>query len=360
VPAPRRAAAPAPAAKTPPTITRIPAAHARKAGASVTRASFTDKGGSIVVLRDEGVDLVDVATGAGIAIQHAGAVGHALSADESMLVVSGGGQTSLWDARAAALKHVLPEDASNLVVSADGTRLALAGESRIAMYDATSGKELWHQASDINPFGLAFADKAKELVVTGNNAAVQVRSLDAGALLPGGGSADTGGTFGIALSPDGRFAAASAPAGHGLQVFEVHAWGPRTLVVVPEGACKEHVSLEFSNDGRHLYGWGGRRWVKGFDVGSWRPYASWHAPPGREVAAAAGDLSRVLSMKEDGSDPLIVNVSTSSETKLERPLSGSTAYVLSADGQRLVGWSEAKAIRVWAAKTGKVEYEEQP
>jgi WD40 repeat protein len=196
-------------------------------------------------------------------------------------------------------------------------------------------------------------------VVTGNNTQVAAFAIDGGAKLPGGGSGDTGGTFGIALSPDGRFAAASAPAGHGLQVFDVHAWSPRTLVVVPEGACKEHVSPVFSPNGRFVFAWGGSRWVKGFEAGSWKPYASYHAPPGREVVAAAADLSRVVVTREDGRDAMLVNVGNGAETKLERAFAESATYAISDDGQHVAG-TAGNVVRVWSAKTGRIEYEEQP
>ncbi|MFT3769434.1 MAG: hypothetical protein QM820_28690 [Minicystis sp.] len=357
LPVRKQAAAAAPAAA--PTFTRLPAAKSRKPREKIDQVSFAGKGTLVALSSASGIEFVDAVTGAGFMVNQASVEAFAFSADESLLAVSAGGQVTLWDVAKGAVRHTWPGGGANLVFSADGTKLARAGESLLAVHDTATGKEIMRSTPDFNPFGLAFGANGKELVVTGNNIQVAVLSLDTGSPLPGGGGADTGATFGIALSPDGRWAAAGSPAGHGMEVFDVHAWAPRRIVVVPEGACREHVSPAFSPNGKFVFAYGGQRWIKGFEAGSWKPYASYHAPPGRDIASAAADLSRVVVTREDGRGAVVVNVSNNAETSLERAFEDSPAYAMSADGLHVAGIAGG-AARLWSARTGKVEYEEQP
>jgi WD40 repeat protein len=357
-PAPKKESAGS--AKVPPTAAKIAPARSRKVGAPVSRVAFPGKGGRAALLREAGLDVIDLAGGGGFSLRHGGADAIAVSADEKRIALAGGGQISLWDYATGALLHAFPEDAGQIAFSPDGARLAIAGEGLLAVREVATGKELMRQKIDENAFGLSFGAGGKELVITAMNTMVAVFAADTGARGPGGGGAETGATFGIGLSPDGQWAAASAPSGHGMQVFAVHGWGPRTLVTLPDGSCQEHIFVEFSADGRHLYAHGGSRWVKGFDVGAgFKPYGSYHAPKGRSVRANAGDLSRVVTSKEDDTDATLITVSSGAETKLERPFAGSASYALSEDGLRLAGWAGGE-VRVWSAKSGKVEYEETP
>ena len=361
VPAPStRKAAASPDAGTfaPPTFTRLPAAKTRKAAAAVDSVSFPGKGALVALSSKGGIEIIDPANGAGFAIGHASPEALALSEDGSLVAVSGSDRVTLWNAATGALLHTFPIAARSLELSRDGKRLALGGDSLAAVRDTASGAEIMRATPDFPAFGLAFGNGGKELVITGNNVAVAVYAIDTGKLLPGGGTAETTATFGLSLSPDGRWAAASAPAGHGLQVFDVHAWGPRTLVVLPEGACREHIGPAFSPSGRFVFAYGGQRWVKGFEVGTWKPYASYHAPPGREIQSVAGDLSRVVVTRDEGRGAAVVNVSNTAETKLDRALE-SGSYAISADGLTVAGVGGG-AARAWSAKTGKVTFEEQP
>jgi WD40 repeat protein len=136
-------------------------------------------------------------------------------------------------------------------------------------------------------------------------------------------------------------------------VFDVHAWGPRQLVTV--NACEEHITPFFSSDGRRVFARGGTRWIKGFETGTWKPYASYHARAGEEVDTVADDLSRV-AVTRGGADPGVVTVETGAVVKLARPLPEQTSYVMSPDGLLVAGAMDGVA-RVWSAKTGAVLYE---
>jgi WD40 repeat protein len=359
VPAPKPLVKPADPPAAPSVLSKVAAAKSRKAGKDASLSGFVGRGPLAAISSEGALEIVDVRTGAGFSLAPITDAHPTLLTDETRLLVVEGSRTTLWDVAKGVLLRTFPEPGPAFDVSPDGKQIALGSESRVTVRDLDSGTEIVHFDVDRSAFEIVFGAGGKELVVESNNTTVDVFSLPAGTKVPGGGGAETGATFGIALSPDGRYAAASAPAGHGLQLFEVHAWGPRTLVVVPEGACQEHVAPWFSRDGKHLYASGGQRWVKGFEVGSFKPYGSYHAPPGKLVAATAQDLSRAVITMEEGKKPAVVNVGNGAETALEKALSGDASYSLSADGN-FVGGSAGGVVRVWDAKTGKVVYEEMP
>ena len=301
------------------------------------------------------VALIDPATGAGVSITPGGDPIE-LSADRALAAIAQPDAVAIWDLRAGSLRRTFPVEASALRFSDDGKRLAIGATAALLVVDTTDGRELAaaHPSGVVND--LAFGAK-DELAFVTNVINVTVVSTTTSAQLGGGGPAETTGTFGLVISPDARYAAAGAPAGHALQVFDVHAWAPRTLVVVPDGNCKEHVSPAFSPDGKRVMAFGGQRWVKAFDVPSWKPYASYHAPPGRSIELAAADLSRVVVTHDEGRDAVVVTVATGVETPLERAFVAGASYSMSPDGLRVVGAGGGLA-RVWNAKTGRVEYEQ--
>jgi hypothetical protein len=115
------------------------------------------------------------------------------------------------------------------------------------------------------------------------------------------------------------------------------------------------VNPEFSPNGRFVFAYGGARWVKGFEVGSFKPYASYHAPPGVSLERASADLSHVVVTKEEPKRALVVEVGNNAETALERSFDASS-YALSQDGA-FVAAVNGPAVRVWSSKTGRVVYE---
>ena len=362
-PSARRVAPPPDAAAAPlPVFARLPAAKSRKSTDKLSyQVGFPGKGALVAVSSPGRLDVVDATTGAGYSITGAageGSPSYVLSPDESLLALSeGDGRVTLWDTAKGAIRYMWTGGGPYTLFSADGKRIAMVADTQVWVRDTATGKDIMHATTEMPAFGLAFGAGGKELVLTENNVQVEVYSVETGAKLPGGGDVQTGATFGVAVSPDGRWAAGSAPDGHGLQVFDVHAWGPRTLVVI--SSCKEHVGPVFSPNGRFVYAYGGRLWVKGFEVGSFKPYASYHAPEGREVESAAADLSRVVVTRGEGRGAVVVNVSTGAETPLERAFERDASYVLSEDGALVAGTSGA-LVRVGSAKTGRITYEQAP
>lgn len=356
-----RAAPPSSAAPDapPPTLTRLPAAKTRagKDAASKVNVAFAEDG-RLAVRRDAAVSLLDLATGAGSSIAPIaeGPAFFALAPDGNLLALPNGPRVTLWNLATGALVRTFDASATALAFSPDGKRLAVVGDALVVL-DTASGSELFRQKPDPMPFEVVFGAGGKELVLMTNNVLVSVLSAETGAELKGGGGADTTATFGLTLSLDGRYAAASAPAGHGLQVTEVHTWAPRTLVTIGEGACAEHVVPEFA--GRTVRAWLGSRAIKAFDLGTWKPYASFHAPPGSSIERAARDLAYVVVTREGSAAGALVRVADGKEIPLERRFPDAADYAFSPDGTRLVGTSGA-SLRVWATRTGKVTYEEAP
>jgi hypothetical protein len=340
----------------PPLFSRLAAlAKSRKAEQTPRSAGFTGRGATLAIPDARGVDFIDPQKGTGFSITtHASVTRYAMSADESLVAVADDtGRTTLWDVPKGSLRRTWPAAGETMVLAANGAKLAMAGPA-LVVWDTTTGSETL-RVEETSAFGMAFGANGKELVATTNNIMVSAYDLTSGAKLSEGG-AQTGGTFGIVVSPDGRWAAASAPDGHGMQVFDVHAWGPRQLVVI--NACSEHIFPRFSQSGRFVFAFAGSLWVKGFEAGTWKPYASYRAPAGRELASAADDLSRVVVTKEQRA-PVVITVETKAETKLDGAFEEPASYEISANGL-FVAAVLADIARVWSAKTGRLVYEVHP
>jgi WD40 repeat protein len=343
------AGAPAPA--VPATIARLTAERSRKVdGAS--DATFVGKHGLVAIGNNRGVDIIDPLKGTGFAITTGRPAATRITGDESLAAVAdGSGRVTVWDLPGASLRHTIKASEEDLAFSADGKLLAGSTAEGVVVWDVSSCAEL--RRAEPGGFGLALTPNGGEVVVSSNNVEVSAYDVRTGAKA-GGGGAQTGATFGLALSPDGRFAAAGAPDGHGLQVFSVHGWGLRQLVTV--SSCQEHIFPSFTSDSHLVLANGGGLWIKAFEAGSWKPYASYHARSDRRVYGVADDLSRVVVTK-NGVDPVVVTVSTNAEVKLEGGFPVETFYSMSPDGS-LVAGASAGVIRVWSAKTGAVVYEE--
>jgi hypothetical protein len=349
--APPSGAPQAPAA--PPTfalIAKLDATRKVEAQASLS-ARWSNGGGTLGLPLEKELLVLDLAKASGYSITtHAPAKAFSLSRDEAQIaVLDASNRVTLWDTRKGTLLRTFPLGAEPLVLSPDGRTLAAGGEGLVA-WDTQTGDELVHLL-DTQVFEIVFSDDGKELL-TANS--VQVTIYDrSGKTLPGGGSADTGATFATTLAPNGRWAAASAPAGHGMQVMDVRSFKPRQLVEI--SSCEEHVWPHFSPNGRLLFAMGGSRWVKGFEVGSFKPYASYHATPGRELVAFADDLTRVV-VTRGGKGAVLVVVETKAEIPLEKGFTEDAAYAFSADARYLSG-EAGKVLKLWEAKTGKLLYE---
>ena len=254
-----------------------------------------------------------------------------------------------WDADAA------------IALSPKRDRVAVSSGGEVVAWDLATGKELAQKRAEGTVWSLAVTSSEVGFAV--NATSYHAWGLDADKET-GTGSFATGGTFNITVSPDLRWAAGSAPAGHGLQVSDVH--GPQSLrTLVGDTDCAHHVSAMFSSDSRYLYALLGPDRVKGFATESWKPYASYAAEPGRMIRSMADDLSRVVTTKEHAA-PEVVHVGTRKATPLDQPFDLATEhpYAINPAGTMIVATetqeSSSRRLRVWSAKTGKRIYEVTP
>lgn len=347
-----RAAASDRAAPPTPSLARRPSG-ARLALGAISSVAFARRGAVLLVAGARGFASLDVPGGAGFVVSEPDVSTHVEATGGRGLALVRAGRTTLWDTAIAAPTHVIDATVEALAWSPDGARVAVATLRDVAVLDAATGVDVLRVPVEGSVFQLAFTADGRALARMSGNVTVSLHDAGTGAALPGGGGADTTGTFGLVLSPDARFAAASAPAGHGLQVFELRAWAPRTLVTLPEGSCAEHVQPYFSDSGRLVFARGGSRWIKAFDAGSWRPSSSYHAPAGLAIASAADDLSRVLVTREDGAEPRVVTASNTAETRLAEPLASDASCAMSPDGL-WVACGAGERVRVWSSKGGAV------
>lgn len=350
----------------PPVRTRLPAQKSRKSP-SLSVRGFPAKGPLLELASREAILFIDVTTGAGYSINEAEVEYLAFSPDDSRLAIAGNGRVTLWDTAKGTLLHTFPGATSALSFSHDGKRLAVGRElppdnGGLVIYDVEKGTELKQIKGYSMPFQIELSKSGKEVAVQFLNISVEVYSTETGTKIGNGGGAETGGTFSFIISPDGRYAAASAPGGHGMVASEISGWSPRTLITVDD--CKEHIWPFFSKSGTLLFGKGGNKFIKGFETATWKPYASYHAPAGRWVVSSANDLSKVVvTQAETMSRAVVVTVETGAEVPLERAFVGTSemtpSYEISPDGKYVVG-SGGDSLLVWSAKTGKVEYEQSP
>ena len=186
-------------------------------------------------------------------------------------------------------------------------------------------------------------------------------------------SFDTGATFSVAVSPDGRFAAGSAPAGHGLQAAAFSRPDePRQLI--GDTTCDAHIFPRFSADSTLLVARGGPRWVRAFETASFAPHATYRAPDGWVLVADADDLARVLVYDTLAKRLRIVVLSDRRQVELAEPkrigapgapppkgaeawaeAHESWSFTFSSDGALLVG-AGPEGITVWNAAEGRVTY----
>ncbi len=352
-PPPRPKVEGAPPPLDPPTFTRL-AAAAGKRGDVKGAAGFLRDGS--VMLTDTGVvHVIDPASGEGFTVRTGSPIAASAVVEARLALLETTGRLTVWDASSGALLRTWqrPEAADAgyplVALSRDGARVAVAFGA-IAVLDVPSGATLLERTPDVAPFALELS--GPELGYTANNVLALVVAVEGGAAVAEQGF-DTGATFGVAISPDTRWGAGAAPAGHGLQVADLrNKNGGRQLV--GDTTCDAHISPMFSADSRHVYAVAGSKWVKGFETGSWKPYASYHARPDQQIVSFADDLSRVLVARE-GEAPRVVVVSNQREVALRDVPPKIESFSLSPDGLRVLGRSEHGAT-VWQATDGAVLY----
>lgn len=301
-----------------------------------------------------------------------------VTSDGSVLaVVDSLGRLGVWDSRSARslleanVKPAESGDATLLGLSRSGSHLVAVG-AELVLFDLRERAERWRTAA---PPGCGDVAVGDELVaVTSMNLRAQAWSLRDGAERAEL-AFDTGATFQVAVSPDARFAAGSAPAGHGLQAASF-ARPDELRQLIGDTTCDAHVFPRFSADSKLLVARGGSRWVRAFEAASFAPHATYRAPDGWVLVADADDLSRVLVYDNLAKRLRIValadrrQVELSAPTRPEAPSAPPTedaasvpwaeaheswSFSFSSDGALLVGASP-HGVTVWRSADGKVSY----
>lgn len=334
----------------------------RRSARAVTSVSLLDSRRIALVSRGQ-VEVVDVTDGTS-AVLTVGALVESLDLRaERFATADASNRVILWDlggktpprAWKVAPKVSDYDTDVPLVISRDGSRVAY-GTRELIVWDAESGKELSRTPREF--FISQLTVTQRQIGSVHNYQVIQVADADNPTKVTAEATFQTGGTFGVALSPDMKWAAGAAPDGHGMQVADLRV--PAAVRSLVDGTdCRHHIYVAFSSDSRYVYAHYGQDRVKGFETGTWKPYASYAVGGGRTIAAMADDLGRVVVVKDDLA-PTVVVVSTQKETPLERPFETPSSYSMSEDGSVIVGTDERRAARVWSARTAKVIYEIVP
>lgn len=339
----------------PPTFTRMPASPASRADAAGVPGFLDDQ--RLMLIGDGVVNVIDLESGDAYAIR----TGSAISAwattrdPANVALLERTGRLTVWDATRGALVRSWARPAPSepdytaVALSRDGARIAVATDGLVVL-DVASGEQRFQKDLPSPAFGMGFTGDV--VGVTSNNTKVLAWIVESGAAA-GSESFATGGTFGVAISPDARWAAGGAVDGHGLQVADLRGTGTLRQLV-GDTTCDAHIAPAFSADSRHVYALGGSKWIKGFDTGTWAPYASYYAPAGRLIDAHADDLSRVLTRDAEGADPRVIELASHREVRLAGA-DREASFAMSSDGTRVVAHARA-AVQVWNATDGALVY----
>jgi hypothetical protein len=373
-----KAVAPPIVATTRATLRRLPPSPGSR---SDVRGTVSHVGRSAVVLVDAAkLHVISVDDGSGLTLDAGATIAsfEVYSEGRRLAAADATGRVSVWDLPSEALlfeANVAPEPANQvpvaLGVSRSGAHLVVVGTEMVA-FDLAARTERWRIPATS---GVDRVTVGEELVATTEmNLRAHAWSLRDGATRAEV-SFDTGATFQVTVSPDARFAAGSAPAGHGLQAAGFSR--PDELrQLIGDTTCDAHIFPRFSADSKLLVARGGSRWVRAFDAASFAPHATYRAPDGWVLVADADDLSRVLVYDTLAKRLRIVVLSGRRQIELAQPKRVSALgapppkdasnsawaeaheswiFTFSSDGALLVG-AGPEGISVWNAADGRVTY----
>ncbi len=362
-PASPSSAAPAPATSAPPTAAPSTPAPTTDAHRSV---AFNPDGRSFVTARGRDVTIVTVPAGekralAGvedeIAFMTFSPKGDRLATVTTKLTVQ------VWDATSGASLGTMPEGISDDEVddvqfSPDGKLLAGAGRSTARIWDIAQKRKVCETSGTL-AFNLAFTPDQQSLVTSGVGA---IARFDATTCeLKASASANTGGTFGSWVAPDGLHVAAGAGAGHDLELFAGRDFHPvRTLT--KSAGCADHVNARFSRDGKVLLASGGTMWLRSFNLETLKSIAAYDIPAPDRVAFTLpfDDGQRALVARRgaasaDTDPPATAELVSLPDKKVAFtiPLEGAETLDISWDQTRLLGATKEKVL-LWDSATGKL------
>lgn len=314
--------------------------------------------GALLVPTDEG-PVIRLRPGAGRVV----AIAFSAAGDQ-VATVSERGNVHLWNSATGALVGELPRPDADPAPILNGASAVFSGDG--VWLAAVSDRLRWWKLGDrthvcsVDPnavFELRFPAGNANLLSTGAGAfkrwdLASCKAVDEQ-------MAETGGTFGSALSPDGAWMAAAEEAGHSLSVFTTAPFR-RKGIYARSASCEDHVNpWRFSRDGRLLLVTGNTRWFRSFRVGSFAVVGSWRS--------AAGEPPESVTPLDDGAH-LVVRAASGESTVVDTrapkkgwvlPSKGARAFDSSADSRWLVGTAE-RAGFLWEVATGRMARSFEP
>lgn len=301
------------------------------------------------------VSIVPIAGGAPVALaDHTKAVRALVFSikGDRLATVDDGGGVRVWDPSSGKLIAELPSAPSgevySIAFSDDGRRLAAA--SGVATIWDVDKKKIVCSTEEGWMFQLAFTRDMGSLVTTGNGEMVK---WDAGTCKrKTDNRAQTGGTFGSWVSPDGKYVAASAPDGHGLSLYDAAAGFKGLGVLAKSFGCEDHVGpVAFSRDGEVLLATGSYRWFRSIRLDSMKTIATYDVPKSDapvDELVMFGDGQRLFLVRGDKGE--MVSASSKSVVfTFDRK--GARTFDISWDMKFILGAGGGSAY-VWDAGSG--------
>lgn len=286
------------------------------------------------------IDLFDATSGfaASPALGAAVLVGRGPAADKVVLVAERGAVVYRIDGRAVG-KIALPGGAAvAAALSKDGARVAVVTD-RLRVYDVASGSALHDidlggaPASEPGTSQVAFHADGVHVVVTGI-ASARVLSLATGREIGDAHDTGTGGTFATVLSPDGRFVAAAADAGHTLKVWRTAPWAEVASLGHVE-SCKNHWgAVAFLQGGQRLVAVARAKSFVIADGATFRPQKTSTAALLTDVVQVSDDGTTALASDDAGRVTVVDLATDRPRFRFDAALTG--AATLSTDGRHVV------------------------
>jgi len=283
---------------------------------------------------------------------------------EQVATVTNAGNVHLWTASNGALITELPRsdpdprpvfNGAAVAFSTNGAWLAAVSD-RVRLWHLEDRKQACSWDSN-SVFELRFAPDGRSLVSTGGGSFKRWDTSTCAALDDK--FAETGGTFGSVLSPDGTWMAAAEDTGHSLSLFTTSPFR-RKGSYARSASCDDHVNpVRFSRDGRLLLVTGNTRWFRSFRVGTFAVAAAWKMPAGDPPESVTPfDDGVHLIVRAASGDTTVLDTLAPSKRVVLQP-SGATAFDTSPDSAWFVGMTDRTAF-LWETATGKLVRTLQP
>lgn len=318
--------------------------------------AFRPNGREVALGAGKKVSLHSIEGGAARALPDHGAPVVAITFSQrgdALATVEEGGKVRVFHPSTAKLIAELPDaigrEVYAIVFSPDSKLVAGAGENA-TIWDVAKKKKLCVTEGGFAA-NIAFTPDQGSLVTTA--AGVSARWDIATCTRKAEGGHNTGGTFGSWVSPGAKYIAASAPAGHGLAIYDGRNFKAIEALAASAG-CNDHVGpVAFSRDGEIALASGSLRWFRSFRMASLKTIAAYDIPKPEEVTQLVmfDDGERLLVVRGDKKGELVSAVSKSVAYTID--FSGVTAFDLAWDMKRLLGATKTEA-KIWDTATGKL------